>query len=73
MKLLLTMALFSAACLCFWIARELKPSPSLEAMRSQAVQSEAVTVGCVGTRRCSAYLRIVNGRRVCRTFGVACR
>ena len=36
-----------------------------------AVKSEAVKVGCVGGRRCSAY-HLVSGRRVCRTW-VACR
>ena len=69
MKLLLTMAL-SAACLCFSIAGAEAVTLS-GGNEMPAVQSEAVTVGCVGTRRCSAY-HIVNGRRVCRTW-VACR
>jgi len=69
MNLKLTMAL-SAACLFFSIAgaEAVTLSGSNE---TPSVQSEAVKVGCVGGRRCSAY-HIVSGRRVCRTW-VACR
>jgi hypothetical protein len=69
MKLKLTMAL-SAACLFFSIAgaEAVTLSGSNE---TPAIQSEAVKVGCVGGRRCSAY-HLVSGRRVCRTW-VACR
>jgi hypothetical protein len=69
MKLKLAMAL-SAACLFFSTA-------GVEAVvlsvgnEMPAVQSEAVKVGCVGGRRCSAY-HMVSGRRVCQTW-VACR
>ncbi len=69
MNLKLTMAL-SAACLFFSIAgaEAVTLSGSNE---TTAVQSDAVKVGCVGGRSCSAY-HVVSGRRVCRTW-VACR
>ncbi len=69
MKLKLMMAL-SAACLFFSIAGA-EAFTLLGGNETPAVQSEAVKVGCVGGRRCSAY-HIVSGRSVCRTW-VACR
>ena len=69
MKLKLAMAL-SAACLFLSVAGTEAVTLSV-GNEMPAVQSEAVKVGCVGGRRCSAY-HIVSGRRVCRTW-VACR
>jgi len=69
MTLKLTIALW-AACLFFSIAGAEAVSLS-GGNETPAVQSEAVKVGCVGGRRCSAY-HVVSGRRVCRTW-VACR
>ena len=68
MNLKLMMAL-SAACLFFSIAGA-EAVTLLGSNEMPAVQSEAVKVGCVGGRRCSAY-HLVGGRRVCRTW-VAC-
>ena len=68
MKLKLALA-FSAAVFLFAVPGT--EAVTLSGSKTPAVQSEAITVGCVGGKRCTAY-SYKNGVRVCRTY-VACR
>ena len=69
MKLNLMMILSAACLFCSIVGAE--AITLSRGNETSAVQSEAVKVGCVGGRRCSAY-HIVSGHRVCRTWA-ACR
>ncbi len=70
MKLKLAIV-FSAAGLLLSIT-EAQAIPVSGSDRGIAIQSEAVTIGCVGGRRCSGGYHYRHGVRVCRAW-IACR